>query len=88
MIGHGSRSSYYKLSDIALQTFDFLDAADGLAHDNTTITTLLITTNTPVKYPYEPLLQDTCDNLNPLAEEEATYQCCSRGGVKCTNMPG
>ena len=67
MIGHGSRSSYYKLSDIALHKFDLLDAADGLAHDNTTITTLLITSNRPVEYPYEQLLQDTRDNLNPLA---------------------
>ena len=67
MIGHGSRCSYYKLSDIALQTFDLSDTVDGLAHDNTTITTLLINTNTPVKYPYEQLLQDTRDDLKPLA---------------------
>ena len=67
IISHGSRSSYYKLSAIALHKFDLSDAADGLVHDNTTITTLLITTYTSVKYPYEQLLQDTCDNLNPLA---------------------
>ena len=52
MIDHGS-SSYNKLSDIALHKFDLSDAADGLAHDDTAITTMLITTNTPVNYPYE-----------------------------------